>query len=105
MREMDSFIRVTHGISGGFDRRETIDVIKPKNDRVVLAVGKLVRCASEFSCGARLEVECAKGRAQNFKDSETYVCSLHSRMCDEAGMYGCAPWEGDTGGLLERTLG
>jgi hypothetical protein len=66
MREMDSFIRVTHGISGGFDRRETIDVIKPKNDRVVLAVGKLVRCASEFSCGARLEMECAKGRTLNF---------------------------------------
>jgi hypothetical protein len=105
MREMDSVIRVTHGISRGFVRHETIDVIKPKNDRVVLAVGKLVRCASEFSCGARLGVERAKGRTQNFKDSETYVRSLHSRMCDEAGTCVCVSWEGDTGGLLERTLG
>jgi hypothetical protein len=64
---MDSVIRVTHGISGGFDRRETIDVIKPKYDRVVLAIGKLVWCASKFSCGARLEMECAKGRTLNFK--------------------------------------
>jgi hypothetical protein len=77
MREMDSFIRVTHGIPGGFDRRETTDVIKPKNDRVVLAVEKLVWCAGEFSCGARLKMECAKGRTLNFERFRN-VCARSS---------------------------